>query len=188
MASGENCAGFRRGDAPHIFFCLDKRKRAAPGTKENRRFVKTPFENDRLLRARSHPAAPDLWRSYYACAAIALLGAGLLKLWELVSASPPLPASLRSRRHLEKADAFEELHPASFDCPRKRLSEGVAQSQFPKCQMRVEKASQMRRNHHSSSKGIAQLDRAKQDSTLRIERVFKKIFFSSTGRGPFSFF
>ena len=24
--------------APHIFFCLDKRKRAAPGTKENRRF------------------------------------------------------------------------------------------------------------------------------------------------------
>ena len=25
-------------NAPHIFFCLDKRKRAAPGTKENRSF------------------------------------------------------------------------------------------------------------------------------------------------------
>ena len=25
-------------NAPHIFFCLDKRKRAAPGTKENRLF------------------------------------------------------------------------------------------------------------------------------------------------------
>ena len=50
----------------------------------------------------------------------------LLELWELVSASPPLPASLRFRGHFEKADAFEELHPASRNCPRKRPSEGEA--------------------------------------------------------------
>ena len=53
FASVGNCASFRKAsapfpaweghrfgarNAPHIFFCLGKRKRAAPGTKENRLF------------------------------------------------------------------------------------------------------------------------------------------------------
>ena len=55
----------------------------------------------------------------------------LLELWELVFASPPLPASLRLRGHFEEADAFEELHPTSLKCPRKRPSEGEADTSSP---------------------------------------------------------
>ena len=49
-------------------------------------------------------------------------------------------------------------------------------------------ATQMRRKHHSSSKRIAQLDRAKQEAPCVLKGCFKqKKFFSSTGRGAFSF-
>ena len=104
-SSIEVCAGFRRGNAPHIFFCLDKRKRAAPGTKENRRFVKTPFENGRLSWARSHPAAPDLWRFQDAHAAVVTLHQTSFGTWGTGFRFPSPPASLRFRGHLEKAAA-----------------------------------------------------------------------------------
>ena len=78
-------------NAPHIFFCLGKRKRAAPGTKENRLFIgllvrpaKTGLVSSSCAKRRAFPE-----RSRRICIAYAesLVQIGLL------CATAPLPLS-----------------------------------------------------------------------------------------------
>ena len=161
MASGENCAGFRRGDAPHIFFCLDKRKCAAPGTKENRCFLKTLFQYGRLSWARSHPAAPDLWCSYYARAAVVTLyqtSFGTLGTGLRVSLAWPLTRAVAGR--WVKRYRSGQPSPNAHGSAAKRAAVGMRKP-VPRVPAIQHPTIQMRRKHHSSSKRIAQPDRAK---------------------------
>ena len=120
---------FGAGMRPPFSFFKKRMRRAR--WKRKILFVKTPFQYVGRKSAWLDPAALSAWNLNDACAAFVSLGAGLLELWELVSASPPLPASLRFRGHFEKAVAFEEPHPTSLKCPRKRPSEGEAQASSP---------------------------------------------------------
>ena len=92
-APGPAQEGHRFGaqNAPHIFFCLGKRKRAAPGTKENRLFigllvrpVKTGLVSSSCAKRRALPV-----RSRRSCPA----SNNLLVQIGLLCATAPLPLS-----------------------------------------------------------------------------------------------
>ena len=96
---------FGAKNAPHIFFCLVKRKRAAPGTKENRLFSRLLVRPVKMGLGSSSCAEPvELsLRSRRICVAYAesLVQIGLL------SATAPLPLS--GQKKIAFAPAGEKL-------------------------------------------------------------------------------
>ena len=66
------CAASVQECAPHFLFVPEK-KTGRARSKRKGPFIKTPFQYDRLSWARSPPAAPHLWCSYYARAAVVTL-------------------------------------------------------------------------------------------------------------------
>ena len=192
FASVGNCASFRKAsapfpawgmhrfgarNAPHIFFCLGKRKRAAPGTKENRLFSRLLVRPVKTGLVSSSCAEPlELSKRSRRICFIGYKPEGAKR-----TRGPSCVAAARPgiRRMLLPAGAK-----ALFFYPLSG-SGTVAQSS-PICTNRLLKARQMRPKRSGRAGRGAQPETAKQVITQCSHRA-ASLFFSSTGRGAFSF-
>ena len=169
---------FGARNAPHIFFCLGKRKRAAPGTKENRLFsglLVRPVKTGLVSSSCAEPLALPV-RSRRNCKFSADLR---------VQRGPVVPLAPLPLGRAFVASFFPAGAKALFFYPLSG-SGAVAQSS-PICTNRLFETGQLRRKRHGSAGRGAQPETARQVIAQCSHRA-ASFFFSSTGRGAFSFF
>ena len=164
-------------NTPHIFFCLGKRKRAAPGTKENRLFIGLLVRPEQMglvsFSCAKRRALPVRSRRSYIAYAESLVQIGLL------SATAPLP--LRGQKKSAFAPAgrrilrMPSLAAAAQGGPRVLFAPSGL---HPMLQLRPKR-------HGSAGRG-AQPETSRQVIAQCSHRAVS-LFFSYTGRGAFSF-
>ena len=164
-------------NTPHIFFCLDKRKRAAPGTKENRLFIGLLVRPEQMglvsFSCAKRRALPV--RSRRSCPA----SNNLLVQIGLLCATAPLPLSG------QKKNVYAPVGRSIL----RMLGLAAAAQEGPRVLFApsgLHPMSQMRPKRHGSAGRGAQPETAKQ-ITAQCSHRAASLFFSYTGRGAFSF-
>ena len=134
---------FGAGNAPHIFFCLGKRKRAAPGTKENRLFSGLLVRPEQMGLVSSSCAKRRAFpeRSRRIC----FIGCKLEDAKRTRGPSCAAAARPGIRRRFLPAGAY-----TFFCCPLS--GSGAVAESSPICTNRLLKAGQMRPKRHGRTR------------------------------------